>query len=145
MASVSRQLALLPRGDPYDAWRPRITSSDTLRDLVGSALLTMVDLAGHEHAPGFRATLLDGTAILGRGGRGGGLKYLAEMENQAQGMPEPEVSQRQYNARRFRTVDVQDLFEDQRRLPVPRLAPGRSVYRRPRMAEEGVPENAELV
>ena len=42
-------------------------------------------------------------------------------------------------------VDVQDLFEDQRRLPVPRLAPGRSVYRRPRMAEEGVPENAELV
>jgi len=145
VASVSRQLALLPRGDPYDAWRRRITSSDTLRDLVGSALLTMVDLAGHEHVPGFRATLLDGTAVVGRGGPGGGLKYLAEMENQAQGMPEPEVSQRQYNAQRFRTVDVQDLFEDQRRLPVPRLAPGRSVYRRPRMAEEGVPENAELV
>ena len=74
-----------------------------------------------------------------------GLQYLAEMENQAQGMPEPEVSQRQYNARRFRTVDVQDLFEDSRRLPVPQLAPGLSVYRRPRMDEEGVPENAEVV
>ena len=43
------------------------------------------------------------------------------------------------------SVDVQDLFEDQRRLPVPRLAAGLSVYRRPRMAEEGVPENAEVV
>ena len=32
-------------------------------------------------------------------------------------------------------MDVQDLFEDQRRLLVPRLAPGLSVYRRPRMAE----------
>ena len=73
------------------------------------------------------------------------MKYLAEMENQAQGMPEPEISQRQYNAHRFRTVDVHDLFEDQRRLPVPRLAPGLSVYRRPRMAEEGGPENAEVV
>ena len=76
----------------------------------------MVDLAGHEHVPGFHGALLDGTAIVGRGGPGGWLKYLAEMENQAQG----EVSERQYNARRFRTVDVQDLFEDQRRLPVRR-------------------------
>ena len=73
------------------------------------------------------------------------MKYLDEMENQAQGMPEPEISERQYNARRFRTVDVQDLFEDSRRAPVSRLAPGYSVYRRPRMAEEGVPANAELV
>ena len=47
--------------------------------------------------------------------------------------------------RRLRTVDVQDLFEDSRRAPVSRLAPGYSVYRRPRMAEEGVPANAELV
>ena len=31
------------------------------------------------------------------------------------------------------------------RAPVPRLAPGYTVYRRPRMAEEGVPENAEAV
>ena len=46
---------------------------------------------------------------------------------------------------RFHTVDVQDLFEDSRRAPVPQLAPGYSVYRRPRMAEEGVPANAELV
>ena len=38
-----------------------------------------------------------------------------------------------------------DLFEDSRRAPVSRLAPGYSVYRRPRMAEEGVPANAELV
>ena len=49
------------------------------------------------------------------------------------------------NARRFRTVDVQDLFEDSRRAPVPQLPPGYSVYRRPRMDEEGVPANAELV
>ena len=47
--------------------------------------------------------------------------------------------------RAFRTVDVQDLFEDSRRAPVSRLAPGYTVYRRPRMAEEGVPANAELV
>ena len=40
---------------------------------------------------------------------------------------------------------VADLFEDSRRAPVSRLAPGYSVYRRPRMAEEGVPANAELV
>ena len=46
---------------------------------------------------------------------------------------------------RFRTVDVQDLFEDSRRAPVSRLSPGYTVYRRPRMAEEGVPANAELV
>eukprot|EP01043_Picozoa_sp_COSAG02_P039871 COSAG02_NODE_3181_length_7215_cov_30.624930_1_plen_74_part_00 len=39
-------------------------------------------------------------------------------------------------------VDVQDLFEDSRRAPVSRLAPGYTVYRRPRMAEEGVPANA---
>ena len=58
---------------------------------------------------------------------------------------EPEISERQYNARRFRTVDVQDLFEDSRRAPVSRLAPGYTVYRRPRMDEEGVPANAELV
>jgi hypothetical protein len=45
------------------------------------------------------------------------------MENQARGMPEPEVGERQYNPRRFRTVDVQDLFEDARRQPVPQLAP----------------------
>ena len=32
-----------------------------------------------------------------------------------------------------------------RRLPVPQLAPGLSVYQRPRMAEEGLPENAEVV
>ena len=35
--------------------------------------------------------------------------------------------------------------EDSRRAPVSRLAPGYTVYRRPRMAEEGVPANAELV
>ena len=46
---------------------------------------------------------------------------------------------------RFRTVDVQDLFEDSRRAPVSRLAPGYTVYRRPRMDEEGVPANAQLV
>ena len=46
---------------------------------------------------------------------------------------------------RFRTVDVQDLFEDSRRAPVPQLPAGYSVYRRPRMDEEGVPANAELV
>ena len=43
------------------------------------------------------------------------------------------------------TVDVQDLFEDSRRAPVPQLPPGYSVYRRPRMEDEGVPANAELV
>ena len=43
---------------------------------------------------------------------------------------------------RLRTVDVQNLFE---RTPVSRLAPGYTVYRRPRMDEEGVPANAELV
>ena len=46
---------------------------------------------------------------------------------------------------RFRTVDVQDLFEDSRRAPVSRLAPGYTVYRRPRMEDEGVPANADLV
>ena len=35
--------------------------------------------------------------------------------------------------------------ENSRRAPVPRLAPGYTVYRRPRMAEEGAPENAEAV
>ena len=46
---------------------------------------------------------------------------------------------------RYRTVDVQDLFEDSRRAPVPQLPPGYSIYCRPRMAEEGVPRaNAEL-
>ena len=145
VASVSRQLRRLPRGEPYDSWRRRITSSDTLRDLIGAGLLTMDDIAAHEHAPGFNGRLTDGTVVAGWGGPRGGLKYLDEMENQAQGMPEPEISERQYNARRFRTVDVQDLFEDSRRAPVPRLAPGYTVYRRPRMAEEGVPENAEAV
>ena len=48
-------------------------------------------------------------------------------------------------ARRFRTVDVQDLFENSRRAPVSRLAPGYTVYRRPRMEGEGVPATAELV
>ena len=67
------------------------------------------------------------------------------MENQARGMPEPEVGERQYNPRRFRNVDVRDLFEDSRRQPAPQLAPGRSVYRRPQMDEEGVPANAEPV
>ena len=38
---------------------------------------------------------------------------------------------------------MQDLLEDSRRAPVSRLAPGYTVYRRPRMAEEGVPANAE--
>jgi hypothetical protein len=145
VASVSRQLRRLPRGEPYDSWRRRITRSDTLRDLIGAGLLTMDDLAAHEHAPGFNGTLTDGTIVAGRGGPRGGMKYLDEMENQAQGMPEPEISERQYNARRFRTVDVQDLFEDSRRAPVSRLAPGYTVYRRPRMAEEGVRANAELV
>ena len=37
------------------------------------------------------------------------------------------------------------VVEDSRRAPVSRLAPGYTVYRRPRMAEEGVPANAELV
>ena len=38
------------------------------------------------------------------------------------------------------------VFErSSRRAPVPELPPGYSVYRRPRMAEEGVPANAELV
>ena len=105
----------------------------------------MDDLAAHEHSPGFNGTLTDGTIVAGRGGPRGGMKYLDEMENQAQGMPEPEISERQYNARRFRTVDVQDLFEDSRRAPVSRLAPGYTVYRRPRMEDEGVPANAELV
>ena len=115
IASVSRQLDRLPRGRPYDSWRRRITASDTLRDLIGAGLLTMEDLAGHEHAPGFGGALPDGTAIIGSGGPGGGLKYLDEMENHARGMPEPEVGERQYNTRRFRAVDVQDLFEDARR------------------------------
>ena len=35
--------------------------------------------------------------------------------------------------------------ENSRSAPVSRLAPGYTVYRRPRMAEEGVPENAEVV
>ena len=42
-------------------------------------------------------------------------------------------------------VDVQDLFEDSRRAPLPRLAPEYTAYHRPRMAEEGVPAKAELV
>ena len=105
----------------------------------------MEDLAAHEHAPGFHGRLADGTHIQGVAGPSGGLKYLAEMERQARGMPGPEISERQYNARRFRTVDVQDLFEDRRQQAAPQLAPGRSVYRRPQREEEGVPPNAELV
>ena len=35
--------------------------------------------------------------------------------------------------------------ENSRRAPVSRLAPGYTVYRRPRMEDEGVPANAELV
>jgi len=58
-------------------------------------------------------------------------------------LPEPSSAVR-FSSDQSSSVDVQDLFEDQRRLPVP-LAPELSVYRRPRMAEEGVPENAELV
>ena len=44
---------------------------------------------------------------------------------------------------RLWTVDVQGLFEDSRRAPVPQLAPGYSAYRRPRMEDEGVPANAD--
>ena len=73
------------------------------------------------------------------------VKYLEQMLAEAEVTPEPEVSSRQYNPRRFRTMDVADLFEDLRRQPVPQLAPGASVYRRPQMAEEGVPANAERV
>ena len=63
---------------------------------------------------------------------------------------QPSIYQVPSRAARFSSdqsssVDVQDLFEDSRRAPVSRLAPGYSVYRRPRMAEEGVPANAELV
>ena len=102
-------------------------------------------VVSREHSPGFRGRLADGTVVAGGGGPGGGLKYLEQMVAQAESTPEVEISSRQYNPRRFRTVDVQDLFEDLRRQPVPQLAPGASVYRRPQMAEEGVPANAELV
>ena len=40
---------------------------------------------------------------------------------------------------------VFNVFEDSWRAPVSRLAPGYTVYRRPRMEDEGVPANAELV
>ena len=61
-------------------------------------------------------------------------------------LPEPSRAVR-FSSDQSSSVDVQDLFEDQRRMParVPQLAAGLSVYRRPRMAEEGVPENAEVV
>ena len=59
-------------------------------------------------------------------------------------LPEPSRAVRS-SSDQSSSVDVQDLFEDSRRAPVPRLAPGYTVYRRPRMAEEGVPENAEAV
>ena len=42
-------------------------------------------------------------------------------------------------------MDVLDLFEDLRRQPLPQLPRGATVYRRPQMAEEGVPANAEAV
>ena len=42
-------------------------------------------------------------------------------------------------------VPVQDLFEDSHRAPVSWLAPGYTVYRRPRMEGEGVPTTTELV
>jgi hypothetical protein len=59
-------------------------------------------------------------------------------------LPEPSSAVR-FSSDQSSSVDVQDLFEDQRRLPVPRLAPGYTVYQRPRMVEEGAPENAEAV
>lgn len=55
------------------------------------------------------------------------------------------MSERQYNARWFRIIDVQGLFEDSRRAPMSWLTPGYTVYHRPRMEEEGVPANVELV
>jgi hypothetical protein len=135
--------AQLPQGN---RWRQIIQRSKTLRELVQSGLLTAADLVAREHATGFVGYLVDGTAVPGQGGPGGGVKYLAELETLADVTPEPEVSSRQYNPRRFRTVDVADLFEDLRRVPAPpTLAPGRTVYRRPQMAEEGVPLNAETV
>lgn len=59
-------------------------------------------------------------------------------------LPEPSSAVR-FSSDQSSSVDVQDLFEDQRHLPVPRLAPGYMVYQRPRMVEEGAPENAEAV
>eukprot|EP01047_Picozoa_sp_COSAG01_P060093 COSAG01_NODE_7314_length_3255_cov_4.176489_4_plen_111_part_00 len=59
--------------------------------------------------------------------------------------PEPEVSSTALQPRRFRSVDVLDLFEDLRRQPLPQLPQGATVYRRPQMAEEAVPANAEAV
>ena len=116
--------------------------------LVAVGLLAMDGLAAHEHAPGFNGTLTDGIVIAGQGGPRGGMKYLDEMDNQAESSGIPEWERDLGAAARrsaVRTIDVQDLFEDSRRAPVSRLAPGYSVYRRPRMAEEGVPANAELV
>jgi hypothetical protein len=43
-------------------------------------------------------------------------------------LPEPSSAVR-FSSDQSSSVDVQDLFEDQRRLPVPRLAPGYTVYR----------------
>ena len=44
------------------------------------------------------------------------------------------------------STSTHDLSTDSHsRAPVSRLAPGYTVYRRPRMADEGVPANAELV
>jgi hypothetical protein len=73
------------------------------------------------------------------------VRYLAELQAEADITPEPEISSRQYNPRRFRSVDVIDLFEDLRRQPLPQLPRGATVYRRPQMAEEGTPANAEAV
>ena len=121
-------------------------TSKTLQELIRSGLLTPEELVGREHSVGFQGALTDGTVAAGSGGPGGGIKYLEQMLAEAEVTPEPEVSSRQYNPRRFRTMDVADLFEDLRREPAPPgLAPGRTVYRRPRMAEEGTPQNAEAV
>ena len=73
------------------------------------------------------------------------MRYLAELQAEADITPEPAVPSRQYNPRRFRSVDVLDLFEDLRRQPLPQLPRGATVYRRPQMAEEGVPANADAV
>ena len=143
MANVGQFLALLPQGGVYDRWRRMIRQSKTLQELIRSGLLTPEELVGREHSTGFQGALTDGAIAPGSGGPGGGAKYLEQMLAEAEVTPEPEVSSRQYNPRRFGTMDVHDLFEDLRRQPVPQLAPGASVYRRPQMAEEGVPANAE--
>ena len=73
------------------------------------------------------------------------VRPLAALSTQKRLSQRQQIGSRPPAVRAFRTVDVQDLFEDSRRAPVSRLAPGYTVYRRPRMEEEGVPANAELV